>query len=147
VVVAAALLAQVTACTGADGDAESGRELPVPPNAVPDDTVAVTDAPRLDATDVVLSYAAWESATATVQAGGYVSPVVEDGGTCTLELQQRESTIEVDVPAFADATTTICGGLSVGADRLTPGTWTAVLRYASPTTTGVSEPITVEVPS
>lgn len=108
---------------------------------------AVSDAPRPTATDVVLSYAGWEDAVRAVEAAGYVSPVVEDGGTCTLELTSDGRTTSTTVAAVADATTTVCPGLSVPGDDLAPGTWTARLEYSSPTTEGTSEPLDVEVPA
>ena len=116
------------------------------PNWVPDDVVAATDPARPVATDVVLSTASWDTETSTVQAGGYVSPAVEDGGTCTLELRQDEQTVAVDGPATADASTTVCAGLTIGGSDLGPGTWEAVLRYESRAHSGTSSPVSVEVP-
>ena len=116
------------------------------PNWVPDDVVAATDPARPTTTDVVLSTASWDEATSSVQAGGYVSPAVEDGGTCTVELRQDERTVSVDGPATADASTTVCAGLTIGGSDLGPGTWEAVLRYESPAHSGTSSPVAVEVP-
>ena len=145
-IMAAAVL---TACsgTGATTEGRADRSLPLPANAVPDGTVAVTDAPRPSETDVVITLAAWDQAGAALHVAGYVSPVVEEGGTCTVELTRDDEAVEIDGAAVADATTTICGDLAIDGDRLSAGAWTAVLRYASPTTSGASEPITVEVPS
>lgn len=146
---AAALLGVLTACSGVGtvSSEEPSRSAPVPANAVPDDTPAVTDAPRPSGTDVVLSFAEWDEAMGAVSVGGYASPVVEDGGTCTAELAQDDRTVEVSAAGLADATTTICSGLSLLRDELSPGVWTVVLRYDSGTTSGISEPIDVEVPS
>lgn len=146
ILLAASLL---TACSGAGTPASggSGAEVPLPANAVPDDTVAVTDAPRPSETDVVITVAEWDQAEAAVHVAGYVSPVIEEGGTCTVQLTLGGQVVEIGGAAVPDATTTICGGLAVDGDRLSAGVWTAVLRYASPTTSGISEPMTVEVPS
>jgi hypothetical protein len=145
-ILAAALL---TACSGAGTTtvADAGDSAPLPANAVPDDTVAVTDAPRPSETDVVITLAAWDQTGASLHVAGYVSPVVEEGGTCTVELARDGESVETAGPAVADATTTICGDLAIDRDRLSAGVWTAVLRYASPTTSAVSEPIIVEVSS
>jgi hypothetical protein len=116
------------------------------PNQLPDDVEAVTDPPRPSATDVVLSFVGWDEASGSVQAGGYVSPIVEDGGTCTLELTRDDRVVTGAGPGAADATTTICGGLSVPGAELSAGEWTVVLRYESSGTSGTSEARTVEVP-
>ena len=94
----------------------------------------------------MLSFVGWDPATAAVQAGGYLSPLVESGGTCTLELTKGARTVTAIAPAQADASTTSCGDLAVPRAKLTAGTWTAVLRYASKTTTGSSDPTPVAVP-
>ncbi len=110
---------------------------------------AVTDGPRPGATSVVLTFADWDAAAAEVQAWGYVSPVVEEGGTCTLELTADggdDADVVVTSAGVADATTTVCGGLTVPDEDLAPGSWTAVLRYESAAVSGESEPVTVEVP-
>ncbi|MGY1662199.1 hypothetical protein ACI78Q_13360 [Geodermatophilus sp. SYSU D00705] len=124
-----------------DGDAASAT------SRAPEEEPIATDPPRPTATDVVLSYAGWDETTVSVQAGGYVSPVVEDGGTCTLDLTQDDRTVSVSAPAFADATTTVCGDLAVDGERLGEGTWTLVLRYTSPSAEGASEALSVEVPA
>ncbi|MGY1747623.1 hypothetical protein [Blastococcus sp. SYSU D00695] len=113
------------------------------------DVDAATDAPGPDTTDVVLSFVAYDEASDELQAGGYVRPVVEDGGTCTLVLvpeAEGAAELEVTVSGLADASTTVCGGFSVAGDDLVPGTWTAVLRYGSAAATGESAPVTVELP-
>ena len=81
-----------------------------------------------------------------MEAGGYLSPVVETGGTCTLALTKDGRTVTATSPAQADASTTSCGNLAVPRAKLRPGSWTAVLRYASKTTTGSSDPSPVVVP-
>lgn len=141
----------LTSCTAGDAPGQSaagGAGTPSSGEASPPlEEEAVTDAPRPAVTDVVLSYAVWEQGTQALEAAGYVSPVVEDGGTCTLELTGAERTFSVTGPATADATTTVCTGVSVPGDELAAGTWTLRLHYTSATTEGTSEPLTVEVPA
>lgn len=116
------------------------------PTPLPVGAPVATDTPPSRRTDVVLSFAGFDKATASVEAGGYLSPVVESGGTCTLALTQGSRTVTAEAPARADASTTSCGGLAVPRAHLAPGTWTAVLLYASKTTTGKSDPMPVAVP-
>jgi hypothetical protein len=113
---------------------------------VPDrDGAVATDAARPTATDVVLSYLVWDGAAGAVLAGGYVSPVVEDGGTCTLELSRDGESVSASSTALPDASTTSCGELRVPGGELEPGEWSAVLTYESDTASGTSEPLDVQV--
>lgn len=137
----------LASCTGGDavaGDTASSERAGTSPA---DERTPATDAPRPTETGVVLSYAGWEEGSRAVEAGGYVTPVVEDGGSCTLELTAGGLTRSVSVEAVADATTTVCPGLAVPGDELAPGTWTLRLQYSSDTTTGSSQPVDVEVPA
>ena len=105
-----------------------------------------TDPPRPGAIDVVLSNAYWDPAEAAVFAAGYVSPVVEDGGTCTLRVSRDGNVVRATSEGIADASTTACGGLVLPGDELSPGTWSVVLSYESGSASGESEPLEVEVP-
>ncbi|SDO32717.1 hypothetical protein [Geodermatophilus sp. DSM 45219] len=118
---------------------------PADPSGAADAEEAATDAPRPATTDVVLSLAAWEAGS--VVAAGYVSPVVEDGGTCVLELTRGGETRTATAAGLADASTTACGDLQVSGEELAAGTWTAVLRYESDAASGESDPVDVEVPA
>jgi hypothetical protein len=95
--------------------------------------------------DVVVSFAGWEAEVAAVEVSGFV-PVVESDGVCRLVLTSGTGEVAVEQPATPDASTTACGWMSVGRDQLAPGTWTAVLTYASGTSVGTSAPARVEVP-
>jgi hypothetical protein len=126
---------------------EQTAAAPDSPNPSSGVTVA-TDEPvvvETEAVPVVLTYSAWSPADRQVLAGGYVSGIIEDGGTCTLTLTRGSSSVTVEGPAMPDATTTVCGGLAVPGDRLSAGTWQATLSYASPTHQGTSATAAVEV--
>ena len=139
------LLGLLAACTSDPGtDAEPARGGPDPAAA---GEPAATDAVRPAATDVVLARAGFDGEAEAVRGSGYVSPVVESGGTCTLELTRDGRTVAVSGPAEPDATTTVCGDLAVPAAEVGPGEWRAVLRYRSAGTSGASEPLVVEVPA
>lgn len=119
--------------------------LPIEPG--PTDPVA-TDVP-VPATggdvSVVLGFAEWDAAAGQLEAAGYVSGVVENGGTCALDLTAGGQHVQATSAAEADATTTTCGALSVPGDQLADGTWTATLHYGSATSQGTSGPVTVAV--
>jgi hypothetical protein len=134
------------ATAGTVAGAAADPSVSPPEGAVTDDDAPVaTDGPRSATTDVVLSYLVWDGAAAAVTAGGYVSPLIEDGGTCTLALTRHGSSVSATSDAAADASTTSCGELQVPGDELEPGEWSAVLSYESDTATGTSEPLDVQV--
>jgi hypothetical protein len=119
----------------------------LPPNPRSGQTVA-TDAPVVVTTDevpVVVTFYGWNAAAEQVQVGGYVSGVVEEGGTCTLTLTQDGETVAARGSATADAATTACGELDIAGDQLSEGTWQAVLRYESPSHTGAADAVDIEV--
>lgn len=81
-----------------------------------------------------------------VEASGIVSGIVEDDGQCTLTLESSGVTLEAVGPATAGTQTTYCGLLALKDARLTTGTWTATLSYASAAHKGRSDSAAVEVP-
>jgi hypothetical protein len=135
--------------------ADATAAVPAGPAAVdtrslepgPDVPVA-TDVPRgvaAGSATVVLTFV--EPGAGGVEAAGFVAGVVESDGTCTLTLRRGTDSVSVHSPGEADATTTICGGLTIGADELTPGSWEAVLSYEDGTASGTSSSTAVEVPA
>jgi hypothetical protein len=133
---------------------------PALPTAVAEPTagqVVATDPPPQTAggsVDVVVTFAAWDAPagvaavdgkSGSVKVNGYVSGVVENGGTCTLTLTSGSVHVTGQVTAQADATTTICPEISVSDPRLTPGAWQAVLAYRSPSSQGSSPATKVQV--
>src|SRR6476620_1507972 len=81
----------------------------VAPSPLSSDATVATDSPRPQSTEVVLSFLGWNTKDSAVEAGGYLSPVVETGCTCTLALTKDGQTVTATSPAQADASTTSCG--------------------------------------
>jgi hypothetical protein len=102
--------------------------------------------PTGDTVSVALTYAGWNATTAQVEVDGYVPGVLEHGGTCTLTLTSGPTTVTASVPGTPNVSDTDCGGAAVSRDRLSPGTWTAVLGYRSGTSIGSSAATEVTVP-
>ena len=122
---------------------------PVDPSA-PNPTGVATDVPatnsaRPDAS-IFITYSGWDAGNRVVEVDGYVQQVVEDGGTCTLTLTKGGASATASRPATADVSSTSCGALTVPADQLSSGTWSAVVSYASSTSQGSSAPLDVQVP-
>lgn len=108
-------------------------------------TDPVAPAPGLATVDVATTYAGWNDVSGAVEVGAYAA-TVESGATCTLTLTQGAAAVTAEGAATPDASTTACGVLAVGRDRLSAGAWQAVVSYASATSSGVAAPVTVEVP-
>jgi hypothetical protein len=94
---------------------------------------------------VVMTYSGWNASARQVMVGGYVSGVIESGGTCTLTLSRAGARVTAHGPARPDAATTACGGLTVPGTSLTSGTWKAVLSYASKASAGTSSAVDIDV--
>lgn len=114
----------------------------------PGDPVATDPDPATVTTEAgaVISYADFEAGTG-VEIGGYVTGVVQDGGTCRAVLSRGDQQVSAETSGVADASTTSCGGLVVPADELSKGTWTVELQYESEGTVYASPTTDVEVTS
>ncbi len=131
---------------GAVADPRATGTAPVPTEP-PEDVV--TDGPVqgvAGVATVVVTQAAWDTGSGTVQVAALVSDVVESDGVCTLRLTSGADLHEVTRDAVEDATTTSCGILSASRADLAPGDWVAVVGYASADSRGSSEPVEVVVP-
>ena len=124
-------------------DALAGAPLP--------DAVAPTEGdlerpadPALAAADVQITLASTDLVAGAVLASGFV-PEVEADGTCTLTLTRGDDVRTIEAPAEADATTTVCGGLTMTTTGLPLGDWHATIGYQSATRSGVSAPTTVTI--
>jgi hypothetical protein len=105
-------------------------------------TNASSDQKKVEVT--ITTYNATDNGSLSVN--GYVSGVVENGGTCILTLTDSASkSVTTTRQAIADATTTTCGESAVALSKLHSGTWKAVLSYSSATSVGASEPVNIEV--
>jgi hypothetical protein len=111
-------------------------------------TVATDEPAVTDGTDVSVELTSWgwNAGKRSAQVRGYAAGVVEGGGTCTLILTQGARQVTADVEAMPDASTTACGSVAVGGSQLGAGSWQAVLRYESPTSSGSSAPVQIDVP-
>lgn len=131
------------------GQDPAGTTAPAGDSAQPTSgqTVA-TDTPVIvtsSTVPVVVTHSGWNASLKKVMVGGYVSGVIESGGTCTLTLTRAGVHVTTSGPARPDAATTACGGLTVPGSSLTPGTWKAVLSYASKASTGTSSAVDIDV--
>ncbi len=142
---------------GATSGAARGAALPTAVVEPTEDQPVATDPPLETAgrsIAVVVTNAAWDapagvsaedSKTGSVEVNGFVSGVVESGGTCQATLTLNGVTVTGQVRGQADATTTVCPEIVLSDPRLTPGTWKLVLSYRSATSSGSAAPVDVQV--
>ena len=107
---------------------------------------APTVAPSAGNAAIFLTYADYDDSAREVEVNGYVDGVVEDDGTCTLTLTKGASSVTATGPGTGNVTNTSCGQLTVPRSRLSSGTWTAVVTYASAKSRGSSDREQVVVP-
>ena len=119
--------------------------------ATPQQTVSIAPTARptpdhsIASVAVTVTTSGWDAKAQQLWVAGFV-PTPEEGGTCTLTATKVTQSVVVQRSATPDATTTTCGSVTIDGARLSPGTWTAVLAYQSPTRAGAAGPVTIEVP-
>lgn len=124
-----------------------GRVAEVGPMPAP---VVATDPPAVTtggAVDVVLTHAGWHDDPDGVDVEGFVSGVVEDGGTCRVVLTRDDEVVTVEAAAVADASTTVCPPMALDGATVVPGVWQVELSYASSTSTGAAPVAEILVPT
>ena len=135
---------QVVAETGGGTESSSAAPVPVGPTEVVTDA-PISVGPAQDA-GIFLTFAGWEDDSGAVTVRGYLQGVVEDDGICTLTLTNGERSVTATKSGTSNVTDTSCGNVSIAGSKLSPGSWKAVLSYASSTSSGSSEPVDVDVP-
>jgi hypothetical protein len=78
-----------------------------------------------------------------VNANGFISTMIEEGGTCTLTLTKGSETAQTTNTALADAQSTVCGLMQISTSQLSSGEWTATISYSSDNYEGSSDPQTI----
>lgn len=85
---------------------------------------------------------------AHVSVSGYVTGVIEDGGTCTFLVANKVTKVIVKIEStgVSDARTTSCGTNQAPIASFSRSSWTATLHYSSPTSSATSSPVDLEIP-
>lgn len=81
-----------------------------------------------------------------VTAGGIVSNVFEDGGQCTLTLTKNGQTVSSSSTGSTDVNKTTCPQITISKDKLSSGSWSAILSYSMNNTKGASQAQNINVP-
>ena len=81
-----------------------------------------------------------------VEAAGYVSSVIEDGGSCRYTFSGSATEVTRESKGFKDARTTVCPPVSIPrAEFGAPGTWKVKLTYNSTTVSGTSDEQSIDI--
>ena len=82
----------------------------------------------------------------TIVVRSFVSGVIEDGGTCTATFTNGDQTVSGQSQGVSDATTTLCGKISVDRSAFpVAGSWSVTLNYSSANATGTSAATKLEI--
>jgi len=137
-----------TATAPTQGTAPSAGASDDVPSAFPGS--GQTNEPDVSPSDfpatAVVSFAGWDSASGTLQAGGLVSGTTNATGTCTFTATKGGVTRALTSAAQASASSVNCAQVAFPAAQVSSGTWSITLEYAVGDRSTDSEPMTAEVP-
>jgi len=94
---------------------------------------------------VISAYGQPDGAGTDFKLNGYVPEIIETDGKCTLTMVKGESTASTSKASLQNAQNTSCGQLIVPFEKLSAGTWQAVLSYESSMSSGSSATTQVEI--
>ncbi|MDH6235943.1 hypothetical protein H4V99_000688 [Cryobacterium sp. CG_9.6] len=81
-----------------------------------------------------------------VSASGYVSGLIEDGGTCSFVFSGADRDATRTSRGITNASTTSCGLIQIPANLFMRGAVELVLTYSSDSVTVSSQPMILEIP-
>lgn len=159
VLIAATMIASTTACAtrASMPSATSPSEASTPPSptesAAPVQSATPTSAvdqepppsssPTADATVILITL---DVIAGTLEASGMVPGLVEEGGECTLTVDNGQQSRSVSGGTATGPESTYCQLLTIPSGELPRGEWEATLTYRSDGHSGTSERAAVSVP-
>jgi hypothetical protein len=93
-----------------------------------------------------LIFASIDGDDPNVSASGYVTGVIEDGGTCTFTFEHQTQTLVASSTARTDASDTSCGMIQLPLSQFAPGTWSVRLQYKSSHAHASSDAMKLNIP-
>jgi len=121
-------------------------EAPRSPTATPHPDHSSLSQPVIPGAAAVVTLASYDTSTAGVMVGGFVSGVMEDGGTCTFTVTATDTgasaTLESTGALNVDSTT--CGSHEIGAPTSKSGAYSVTLKYSNAVGAVTSSPVPVE---
>ena len=89
--------------------------------------------------------AAWNPESQSFELSAIVTARIDDAGSCSVTATLGATTVTVESPAVVDASTMLCGNISVAAPGAQTGEWQLVVTYTADGFSAESEPVMVEV--
>lgn len=123
-------------------------ETPQPSHATSDPDPASPSQPVIPGAAAVVTLASLDSSKAVVVVGGFVSGVMEDGGTCTFTVTAADTGASVTFKSTGafNVDSTTCGSHDVGAPASKSGAYSVTLEYTNAVGAVTSSPVSVEGP-
>jgi hypothetical protein len=94
----------------------------------------------------LVTFAAWDGGSRTLQAGGLVSGTTDASGTCTFTATRSGVSRTLTSTAQTSASSVNCAQVSFPASQVSTGTWSVTLKYSVGSKSTTSDPMTAEVP-
>jgi hypothetical protein len=126
-------------------DAHKAKLGAEPSGQTPSNTTPASGDTKKQVTPTITAYGQPAGPSSEFKLNGFVPGIIESDGTCTLTLTKGETVVTVDKGALQNAQNTSCGQLVVPFEKLSTGTWQAVLSYESSMSSGPSATTQVEI--
>ena len=99
-----------------------------------------------DNISVDIAYAGSSDDSTYIDIRAFTTGVIEGSGTCTATLTLDSETVIASAKAFIDARSSICEPIEIPLEKFNkPGLWRLVVDYSSPSYSGASVPVEIEV--
>ena len=89
--------------------------------------------------------ASWNPQSQSFELSAIVTARIDDAGSCSVTATLGATTVTAESPAVVDASTMLCGNISVAAPGAQTGQWQLVVTYSADGFSAESEPVMVEV--
>ena len=89
--------------------------------------------------------ASWNAESQSFELSAIVTARIDDAGSCSVTATLGTTTVTAESPAVVDASTMLCGNISVAAPGAQSGEWQLVVTYSADGFSAESEPVMVEV--
>jgi hypothetical protein len=124
----------------------SPSSLPASPSAAPSPSSAPS-APGVAPATVFSPGVRWDASASVLSGSAFVTTTSETGGTCVMVANSGGVTVRsAPVSSEPDASTTVCGTVTIPGSRLHAGTWAVKFTYQSAKHAGESNSVNVVIP-
>lgn len=123
-------------------------EAPQSPHPTPQPASSPPSQPVIPGAAAVVTLASYDKSKAAVVVGGFVSGVIEDGGTCTFTVTATDTGASTTLTSTGaiNVDSTTCGSREVAAPDSKSGAYTVTLEYSNAVGAVTSSPVPVEGP-